>query len=732
MQVISVFIEHSIFALSKTFDYLASSSLNIKPLSRVLVRFGKQEKTVGFVMSVSSTNLSKEELDNQTGINHSYIIELIDKEPLIDENLLELAKKASTYYLCPLISILKAMLPSSLKPSYYALKGPKIAYDKYVYIAKDDETELTPKQIEAFRLVKENGEVLKKEAGSVSIVNALIGKGIFATKLKEKNRLKLDEIKSTLPPILNYEQKEAMEGIYNSTKPINLLQGVTGSGKTEVYLQLSSLYLKEGKGVIMLVPEISLTPRMVNFFKSRFGDGVAILHSGLTNGEKYDEYRRIKNGEANIVVGARSAIFAPIKNLGLIILDEEHVSSYKQDTPPYYSARTIALIRARLENAKVVLGSATPNIETKAKAEKGTYGYFELKKRYNELPLPKVSIIDLSKRGALVPNAPIFSKDLLEKIKQRVANKEQIMLLINKRGYSSYLTCASCGHVFTCPNCNCNLTYHKTDSMLKCHHCGFVLPYPETCPVCNSPKIRRVGFGTERVEKVLKENIPEIRIARLDTDITKIRNNLSKTLESFKQGEFDCLVGTQMIAKGHDFPNVTLVGVMLADIGLSLPSYTSSEDCFNLIAQVCGRAGRGEKVGEAVIQTYNPTNYAINLGCKQDYYSFYRKEMEARRIGKYPPYCHLICLIFSSKDEEKLNASVRQVKQAIDDKKFDSVVTIGPLTPFINKNGDIYKKELLIKFSKSDEIKKYIYDLLLLLSGKGGVKISSDVDPISY
>ena len=732
MKVVSVFIEHSIFSLSKTFDYLASDSLDIKPLSRVLVRFGKQEKSVGFVMSISSTSLTKQELDEQTGINHSYIIELIDKEPLIDDNLLELAKQASSYYLCPLISMLKAMLPPSLKPSFSSLKAPKIAYDKYVYIGKDDESDLTPKQLEAFRLVKENGEVLKKEAGSTSIVSSLLSKGIFQIRLKEKNRLQLESINEEKAPLLNYEQKAAMDGIYSSSKKVNLLQGVTGSGKTEVYLQLSSLYLKEGKGVIMLVPEISLTPRMVSFFKSRFGSGVAILHSGLTNGEKYDEYRRIKNGEAKVVVGARSAIFAPIKNLGLIILDEEHVSSYKQDTAPFYSARTISFFRAKLENAKVVLGSATPNIETKARAEKGIYGYFELRKRYNELPLPKVSIIDLSKRGVLVNNAPIFSKELLEKIKDRVAKKEQIMLLINKRGYSSYLTCASCGHVFICPNCNCNLTYHKTDSMLKCHHCGYVLPYPETCPECGSEKIRRVGFGTERVEKVLKENIPEIKVARLDTDVTKIRNNLGKTLESFKQGEYDCLVGTQMIAKGHDFPNVTLVGVMLADIGLSLPSFTSSEDSFNLIAQVCGRAGRGNKAGEAVIQTYNPTNYAISLGCKQDYYSFYRKEMETRKIGKYPPFYHLICLIFSSKDEDRLNMSVKEVKEAIDSKKFESVITIGPLTPYINKTGEIYKKELLIKYHKSIEIKKYIYDLLLLLSGKAGVKIQADVDPLSY
>ena len=732
MQVLSVFIEHSVYSLSKTFEYLASDDLDIKPLSRVLVSFGKQDKTIGFVMSISKTNLSKEELDSQTGFIHSYIISLIDKEPLLNDELLTLASSCASYYLCPLISILKAMLPPSLKPSLSSLKAPKIAYDKYVYIKNDNEEGLTPKQLECFRLVKSNEEVLKKEAGSSSIVETLIKKEIFGIKLKEKRRLKEVEITPSLPPILNYEQEKAMQGIFASSKEVNLLQGVTGSGKTEVYLQLSSLYLKENKGVIMLVPEISLTPRMVNYFKSRFGEGVAILHSGLTPGEKYDEYRRIKNGKANIVVGARSAIFAPISNLGLIILDEEHVSSYKQDSKPYYSAKTVAFFRAKQTGAKVVLGSATPNLETRARAEKGIYGYFELKNRFNSLPLPSVSIIDLSKTGVLQPGYPIFSKVLIEKIKDRLAKKEQIMLLINKRGYSSYLTCADCNYVFTCPNCHCNLVYHKSDSMLKCHHCGYVINYPDSCPNCGSSKIRRVGFGTERVEKVLYELFPSIKIARLDTDITKIKGNLNKTLEEFKNGEFDCLVGTQMIAKGHDFPNVTLVGVMLADIGLSLPSFTSSEDTFNLIAQVCGRAGRGDKKGEALIQTYNPTNYAISLGAKQDFSSFYRKEKEARMIGKYPPFYHLICLNFSSKSEEKVAISALEVKKEIEEKKFESVFTVGPITPYVEQVGELHKRELLVKFKKSSEVKKYILNLLALLSGKGGVNIDADVDPIFY
>lgn len=732
MQILDVLIQHAKTSLNRPFSYLYDGPLALKKGIRVVVSFNHQ-RLVGYVVDIHQTALSQKELEAQNGFRFGFILGVLDKEPLLSDELLRLCDEVATYYLAPKISVLQAMLPSSLKPAISALKGPKIAYDTYYRLLNDDEEGLTPKQKEALRLVRESGEVLKKELGSPSIAKALLEKGRIQAFQKERNRFAIPEFEKEQPHELNLEQRRAFNTILECSQTVCLLQGVTGSGKTEVYLHLAEKYLEEGKGILMLVPEISLTPAMVEYFSRRFGGEIAILHSELTPAEKYDEYRRIASGKAKVVVGARSAVFAPLDNIGLIILDEEHTESYKQDGVPFYHAREVAIMRAAHFGAKVVLGSATPSLETKARAAKGVYGYAPMLHRVNERGLPDTQIVDLTKRALMVSGNQLFSKPLISAMKERLEKHEQIVLLINRRGYSSYVTCSHCGHIFTCPNCHGNLTYHKQDGMLKCHHCSYVEEYPQICPECSSPAIMRVGFGTERIVKVLQEDFfPEARIARLDGDVGKVRNNVAKTLREFASGDYDILVGTQMIAKGHDFPNVTLVGVVLADVGLSLPTYRASERTFQLITQAVGRSGRGAKNGVAIIQTYNPSHYAITLGAKQDYEGFFRKEMQERKTSLYPPYRYLFLLRFSCKNEEHCIQAALDVRKHFENQCIPDSACLGPNTPFFALVGDVHQRTLLIKTKSPDATRKYLAALLNELSGKGGVDILCDVDPLDY
>ena len=732
MKILSVLVQHPKLSLDRAFSYLYDGEYPVQPGCRVIVTFNGQ-RIMGYIDKVTETAHSQEELSQANGYELSFVDSIIDREPLLNEELHLLCNEVATYYLAPKIAVLHAMLPSSLKPAISSLKGPKIAYDTYVEALNIEEEGLTEKQKEALRLIARNESVLKKEAGTDAVINALIKKGKVRLYKKEKERFLIPEYeKEQKPRCLTLDQMNVVESILSSKKEVILLQGVTGSGKTEVYLKLSEEYLSKGKNILMLVPEISLTPIMVEYFSRRFSNNVAILHSELTPAEKYDEYRRIARGEARVVVGARSAVFAPLENIGLIILDEEHVESYKQDVLPYYHAREVAIMRAKHFGAKVILGSATPSFETKARAMRGVYGYAALTKRINEKALPHTSIIDLRNRAIMLPGDRVFSKPLLNAIKDRLAKKEQVILLINRRGYSSYVTCADCGHIYQCPSCHCNLTYHREDELLKCHHCGYVSAYPETCESCGSTKIMRVGFGTERIVKVLNEYLPEARIGRLDSDVGKVRKKVAKTLQEFRNFEYDILVGTQMIAKGHDFPNVTLVGLVLADIGLSLPSFRAAETTFELITQSVGRSGRGEKTGDALIQSYNPFHYAVALGAKQDYESFFAKEMQQRKITRFPPYVFLLALKFSSRSEEKCIAAAVEFKRNLEEHFGDAIFTLGPVVPYFAIVGDMHKRHLLIKTKKPDEVKPYLGTLVHTLSGKGGIDIECDVDPLDY
>ncbi len=732
MQVLSVLIQHAKTSLDRVFTYLNPTPEKVVPGCRVLVRFNNQ-LLMAYVTAVGETELSMEEFSRVNGFAARPIERIVDKEPLLSQELMDLVDEVSDYYLCPRISVLQTMLPQSLKPSYSSLHGPKIAYEDWVELLDADEEGLTAKQKEIIRYLAQNSPILKKEAGSAAILKTLVGKGKIRFFKKEKVRYQIPENeKEREPKELSQDQLAAVESIYESEKRAVRLQGVTGSGKTEVYLKLSEKYLSEGKNILMLVPEISLTPVMVEYFSSRFKGEVAILHSGLTPAEKYDEYRRIARGEARVVVGARSAVFAPLDNIGLIILDEEHVESYKQDSLPFYHAREVAIMRANRHEAKVVLGSATPSFETKARAMRGVYGCALLPHRVNKQILPVTRILDLTNRAAMMPNDRVFSKPLIQAIKSRLDKKEQVILLLNRRGYSSLVACSACGHNFTCPTCHGNLTYHKEDSMLKCHHCGYVEEYPETCPECGSDRIQRIGFGTERAVKVLNEYFPDARIGRLDSDVGKAKNNIAKTLRSFRNKEFDVLIGTQMIAKGHDFPDVTLVGVLLADIGLSLASYRAAESTFELITQAVGRSGRGEKQGEALIQAYNCRHYAITYGAKQDYEGFFLKEMQQRKISGYPPYYYLIAAYFSSKSEEKCVEASYEVKTEIERRYEGKATAIGPVSTYYEFVGESNRRVVIVKTKNPAELNPFLRELGQKLSGKNGVDIIYDVDPLDY
>lgn len=736
MLILDVLTQYGTRSLDRTFSYLYFGKKKVEERFRVKINFNGHF-AMGFVLKIHPSEKTPKELEEENGYAFKEITEsdIIDEEALLSDELMALAEKVASYYFAPLISVLQAMLPPSLSPRLSSLHGPKIAYEKWAELVNPDENGLTDKQIEMLRLIAKNSPVLKKEAGSASVLEKLVGAGRVRITLKEKERYQIPPEEKEIPHEMSLEQRRAYETILESDKAVILLQGVTGSGKTEVYLRLSEKVLAEGKSVLMLVPEINLTPVMVEYFSRRFGPKVAILHSELTPGERYDEYRRIAQGKASIVVGARSAVFAPLKNIGLIVLDEEHVDSYKQDSliaPPYYHAREVAIMRGEMAHAKVVLGSATPSLETKARAMRGVYGYAEMKHRVNEKALPATSIVDLTDRDNFSKESNKLSKPLLKAIREKLEAHEQVLLLINRRGYWTNIMCANCGHIFTCPSCGGNLTYHTEDEMLKCHHCGYAQQFPKVCPECGSEKLMRTGYGTERVVKELNDLFPSARVCRVDGDVGQISKNVEKTIRDFHDGAYDIMVGTQMIAKGHDFPNVTLSGVVMADIGLSLPTYRAAERTFELIAQAVGRSGRSNKTGVAMIQTYNPSHYAIVYGARQDYEGFYKREMQERKINSYPPYVYLILLEFSSANEGKGVEAAYDFKREILAQGIESLDVVGPLTPYYSLVNGKYKRIMLLKYKKRDEVYSYLRNLLKSYSSRGGVDISVNVDPLDY
>ncbi|PLR69701.1 primosomal protein N' [Bacillus sp. UMB0893] len=546
-----------------------------------------------------------------------------------------------------------------------------------------------------------------------SPVKTLIKKKLLSVKEVEVYRDPYENrsFQKTASLALTAEQQTAIAPILNAVEKnqheVFLMYGVTGSGKTEVYLQSIESVLKQGKEAIVLVPEISLTPQMVHRFKGRFGSQVAVLHSGLSVGEKYDEWRKIHRGEVKLVVGARSAVFAPFRNLGMIIIDEEHEGSYKQEENPRYHARDVAIYRAEFHQCPVVLGSATPSLESFARAGKKVYQLLSLKERVNQRPLPEVEVIDM-REELRNGNRTMFSASLLEKLQERISKSEQSVLFLNKRGYSSFVMCRDCGCVTGCPHCDISLTYHKQGSQLKCHYCGHEEPMPSKCPECSSEHIRFFGTGTQRVEEELAKVLPEARIIRMDVDTTSRKGSHEKLLTQFGNKDADILLGTQMIAKGLDFPDVTLVGVLTADTMLHLPDFRSTEKTFQLLTQVSGRAGRHELPGEVVVQSYSPEHYSIQLASHHDYDSFYNQEMLTRKQHAYPPFYYLALVTVSHPDLLKVVSVTEKISKHLYQRLSDTVQILGPVASPIPRINDRYRYQCMIKYKREDNL----YDTL--------------------
>lgn len=657
------------------------------------------------------------------------IIKVIDDKKVLNSELINLGKYMSEKYLCSLIYTYQAMLPKALKANHKVnLNKKTIKYVKLNINATID-TKIKA-QLEIIELLKKEKEVLKSSIKSKSSLNKLISNNIVIEYEKEIYR----EVKTTFDNkeiTLTKDQQEVSSSIKDNlnTSNIMLLYGVTGSGKTEVYIDVVKEVIKKGKTAIILVPEISLTPQITARFKGIFGDKIAILHSSLSDGERYDEYRKIIDGLVDVVIGARSAIFAPLKNIGIIIIDEEHSESYKQENNPRYNTLDIARKRSKTHNCLIILGSATPTIESFARAQKGYYKYLELTKRVNEKPLPKVKIIDM--KTEIRKGNNLFSSELVNSINDRLEKKEQVMLLLNRRGYSSYLSCSNCGYTFKCPNCDITLTYHKTSNMLRCHYCGYADNKKDVCPSCKEKSIKQIGSGTEKVEEEIKKIFPLASVLRMDRDTTSKKGSHFKIIDDFNSGKYDILVGTQMISKGLNFPNVTLVGVINADSSLNIPNFRASENTFSLLDQVIGRAGRHEKEGKAIIQTFNPNHYSIVYASKHDYKSFYEKEMIIRKKLNYPPYSFITLIKISSKDFNYGIGEAKKVGAYLRKKLQNTTTVLGPSMASILRINNNYNFQVILKYKKDNTLYKVLNDLIKIYEGNSKIKIELDFDPIN-
>lgn len=659
------------------------------------------------------------------------IIELVDKEPILNEEMLELGNFISDYTLCSKISAYQVMLPKALKASYDT--SISVKKDKYLvvdcssskmasYIAKCR----YEKQLELLERVSNDGEVQINRVDST--VKTLLKYGLVRLEYRDAYRYNYSLETRDKRVVLNEEQMVAVNSVVNckNNDEVFLLLGVTGSGKTEVYMNIIESVINDGKDAIMLVPEISLTPQIVGRFVARFGKMVAILHSGLNDAERYDEYRKILEGKVKIVVGARSAVFAPFRNLGVIIIDEEHSSTYKQDNHPRYSAREVAIWRGKYHSCPVVLGSATPSLESMARAGNGVYKLLLLSKRAGNGKLPVVDIVDM--RQEIRKGNVIFSSVLDQKIREKLIRGEQIILLLNRRGYSSMLTCKSCGDVCKCPNCDISLTYHKTSGMLRCHYCGYALKKYNVCPKCGCSDIKDYGLGTQKLEEEIKKRY-NTSVVRMDIDTTSKKGAHQKIINDFEQGKYNILVGTQMIAKGLDFPMVTLVGVINADYSLNVPDFRSSERTFQLLSQVAGRAGRSDRRGEVVIQTYNNKHYSILYAMNHNYLGFYREEMKIRKLLNYSPYYYLILVSISTKDYELSFSEAKKVGDYLRDNLNKNTYVLGPAMAGIFRVNNVYYQQCIIKYKRDDNIKRVLMEIDNHYKTNSKVNVEIDIDP---
>lgn len=699
--------------LEKMFTYRVPDSMVLSLGMRVLVPFGKRN-IEGFVMKIYDHGDFDYEVRD--------IVSVIDERAVINEEMMELGKYISLKTLCPLILAYQTMLPRALKAKVKTKVNKK--YATYVVIDREDEPE-REKQKEVYDYVKKNGKVLKSSALKISsAVKALIDKGYLKEVKEEVYRFIEDEKIEVKDFKLTFDQKKVIGEIdLNKFKPY-LLHGVTGSGKTLVYIKLILNVLKEGKKAIVLVPEISLTPQTADTFRGYFGNKVAILHSGLSEGEKYDEWRRIERGEVSIAIGARSAVFAPFTNLGIIIVDEEHSASYKQDSNPKYNAIDIALKRGKTYGIPVVLGSATPSVESYTRAKMGIYKLLEMKKRINE-KMSKVYLVDMKEE--FKKGNRLFSDILVSKVNERLNSDEQVIVLLNRRGFSTVISCKECGFTHKCPNCDIPLTYHKSKGMMRCHYCDYTVPKLYACPICKSKNINSLGMGTEKLEEEFQKRFPKAKTIRMDTDTTHSKGAHRRIVDEFREGKYNVLVGTQMIAKGLDFPKVTLVLVFGADTSLNIPDFRSAERTFELLNQVVGRAGRAKLNGEAILQGFNMNHYSIVAASKNDYEMFYNEEMKIRKVLKYPPYYNLALVKISSRNYEILKNESSKIAVYLRDNLRNNII-LGPGVATIPKVNNVYYMNIIIKYKKTIEVINPLKFILGKYAG-GKVAVSIDLNP---
>ena len=800
--IAEVIVDVAAYPIDRPFDYIVPESFQsiIEPGIRVKVPFGRR-KVIGYVTNLKSE--SQLELSKLKPID-----ELIDFEPVLSEELLELSRWLAVETLAYEIDALQVMLPAAMRGKYekfilvndpdkieneefnrllagrkrialkeadtssllrtlknYVTDGivvvdttvqQQTAVKKIRMVRIGEETELlhiketlhqnAKKQIELIEwMLGFAGQTVtaKKLVDATgiqrSVLKALIDRGAASEHYEEVYREPdAPELKDVpIPEQLTDEQEIALQAISGSIKAEQpetfLLHGVTGSGKTEVYLRAIQEVLAKGQEAIVLVPEISLTPQMTARFKARFGELVAVMHSALSAGEKYDEWRKIHRGEVKVVVGARSAIFAPFENIGIIILDEEHEATYKQEDTPRYHARDVAIKRAEHYRCPVILGSATPSLESYARASKDVYTLLTLKNRAKNQDLPEVTVVDM-REELKAGNRSMFSISLAEAIHERLKRGEQSILFLNRRGFSAFVLCRDCGTTVECPNCDISLTYHRAHERLKCHYCGHEERVPLVCPECESEHIRFFGTGTQKVQEEITNIFPEARVIRMDVDTTRQKGAHERLLRQFSEGKADILLGTQMIAKGLDFPNITLVGALAADTTLHLADFRAAEKTFQLMTQVSGRAGRHELPGEVFIQTYSPEHYAIELAKDQHYEPFYNLEMASRRQFGYPPFYFVALIQFTHEDVLKVADFANKGTTYLRGKLSPNTVIIGPTAAAISRVNNRYRYQCLIKYKREPKLTETLQQLIRMYRTdwiKSGLTMTVDVDPVS-
>lgn len=721
--LLSCIVEHNLIKLDETFYYFSKEE--VKKGSRVYVSFNKQ-KLIGFVVNVELVD--KEAFEKVHDFKMKEIDGIIDKEPILTDELLNLGKELNKYYLYPLIGIYNTFLPPSLKPISSFIKQAKIAYEEYYFLKNKDYVSSSVYEKKILDKFNSLARINKSKLNKSKTLEKLIDLGVIELKKEEKYRYKIDKIFNYHDSFkLNEEQEKVYQEIVNSKESIFLLKGVTGSGKTELYIKLIENALKRGLNSLVLVPEISLTFLMISRIKSFFKEEVAVLHSFLTPGERYDEYRKIKDKKVRIVVGTRSAIFAPLENIGYIIIDEENDESYVQSDNFCYDTKVVAKLRNNFNNSKIILGSATPSVDSMYRAVNGEYKLLNITKKYHDTNLA-VKIVDLKKQKELFSyKSHIFSLPLIEEINKALKENKQIILLINKRGYSYSVRCLNDNYVFRCPNCDLALHYHKKEGLLKCHHCGYENKFPTKCPRCGKDNNYFFnGFGIEKVVEDFKKIFPKVNYLTLNSDDTSSMNDIEDTLIRFNNKEINVLIGTQIVSKGHDFNDVGLVGIIDADTLMYLPSYKAKEACYDIICQTLGRAGRFENA-KGVVQTSFPKSLLINRAIQNDYNSFYLDEIRDRKNKNQPPFINLISFKFESNKEEILKKYTEEFKLVLEE-KLEDIDVFSP--KYIGKYGYFYTAKLYLKCKNLDKIKPTLKEILYTFKNDKSFKISLNLNPI--